>query len=645
MKKRAGSVLIELLLSLALLFLVITPIMTAMTETVDTEETLGGRMDAENTLNVLAEAVWSVRNQGWAHLPAPGTYHAQKIGSDWELASGSAQLGDHRQTVVIDPVFRDNNWRVVDATQSGQTGVIQDPSSKRVMVTVEYGEGLTKEISTEFMLTRYQDNEQRIHTTRADFENGTFTATQVVDDGGGAIILAGGGRGDWCKPAQNIAAEYNLPGNGRSTVVRAIEGRLFTGTDYANQGQFLELAVSQADPPAVTLVDALQGYDTNDIFFDGNYAYAATDDTSRDIIIINLATNQEVGYFNDTDWFGVAQGVYVVGNVGYATIGNKLHTFDLSSKTGSRPQLGSIDLSDLWLLPATGYRLQVVGNYAYIAMDWISLAEMRVIDVSNPRSLKRAGSANVNSARGKDVFVNSTGTRAYLATSQSSSQRELYILNVSNKSSISLVGSYDSNGMDPRGISVVTGNRLLFGGTGGEEYQIINITSESNPVRCGGLQIDTGVYGIAGLLEADGDAWGYVVTKDNNNELKVIEGGPGGVQYAQAGDFISKPIDFGTPAVINYIHFFNENVPNTTITYQVAGADPVNGNCTHSGYSFVGPDGTSNTFFTAEDTVPVNDDAVGYENPARCFKYRAYLSTNDLTATPQFEEVRINYSP
>lgn len=646
MKKIAGSVLIELLLSLALLFLVIAPIMTAMTETVDTEETLGGRMDAENTLNVIAEAVWSVRNQGWDHLPAPGTYHALQVGSNWELASGSAQLGDHRQAVVINPVFRDSNWQVVDASQSGQPGVIQDPSSKRVTVSVEYGDSLNKEISTEFMLTRYQDNEELVQTTVADFQAGTLAGTVVTDSNGGGVILSGGGRGDWCKPNENIVEEYNLPGNGRASVIRAMEGEMFTGTDLSNSGEFLHLSVDQEDPPSLALLDSVIGYDTNDIFLDEHYAYIATDDWTHDIVVIDLDTMEEVAYFDDTWWWGVANGIYVKGNVGYATIGDRLFTIDLTHKEGELDELDSIGLGDWWWLWfSNAYRLQVVGNYAYVAMDGASYMEMRIVEVTNPRDIKLRGGANVNSAAGKDIFVNAAGNRAYLATSQSSSYRELFILDTTNKNSISLKGSYEANGMSPRGISVVTGNRVLLVGLNGEEYQVIDITNENSPTRCGGLQINSGVYGVAGVLEADGDAWGYAVTKDTSNELKVIEGGPGGIQYAESGEFTSGVIDFGTPAVVNYIRFYNQSVPNTTIRYQVAGADPINGNCNHSGYTFVGPSGTSDSFFAAEDTVPVNDDGMSYENPARCFKYRAYLSTEDETATPHFEEVRISYSP
>ncbi len=645
MKQAAGSILIELLLALALLALIITPILSTMGETSRTKVTLEDRIQAENQLNMIAEAVWSVRNSGWEHLPEPGEYHAVQTDDGWELATGSGELNGHQHTVSIAPVFRNPNWEIVDELQAGQPGIMRDPSSKKVLIDVGYGDAFSKEITTEFMVTRYKDNEQLVHTTEADFEGGTFAGTVLVDTNGGEIILSGGGRGDWCKPNENVVTQYNLPGDGRASVIRGIEGNLFTGTDYVNDGDFLELTVNQSDPPAVSLVASLDGYDTNDIFFDGNYAYAATDDLSRDIIIIDLTTHQEVGYFNDSNWYGVAEGVYVVGNVGYATIGNRLHTFDLTSKNGSRPELDSIDLSDIWFLPATGYRFQVVGGYAFVSLDWLAMAEMRIIDVTNPRDLKRRGSANVNASNGKDVFVNSTGTRAYLATSQSSSQRELFILNTSNKTSVSLVGSYEASGMNPRGLSVVTGNRLLLVGTGGEEYQVIDITNESTPVRCGGINLDTGVYGVAGILESDGDAWSYIVTKDNLAELKVIEGGPGGIQYAEEGDFISTAIEFNSPAVVNYIHFLHQQAHNTEIEYQVAGTDPVNNSCEDAVYNFVGPDGTNSTYFSVEDTVPVDDDGAGYENPASCFKYRAFLRTQDETATPQFDEVRINYSP
>lgn len=637
--KKSGSILLELLLAFALLFLIITPIIGSMASSGNSQLNIQQRLEAENELTTAAEAVWSIRESGWKNLPThPGTYHLIKNGELWELASGSAQLENGlTQSIEVEDVYRDNNWLI-----SSSSGVL-DPSTKRISVNIEYGDTFAKSITSSFMLTRYLDNEQLEQTTEADFQDGTFDATVGTDTNGGEVILATGGSGNWCLPNQNIVTQYDLPGNGQASVVRALEGKVFTGTDQGSQGQFIELSVNQNSPPGFTLEGTTTGYDTNDIFIDGQYAYVATNNTSRDLVIIDLTTNQEVGYFNDSFWWGTAQGIYVVGNVGYLTIGPNLHTIDLSSKTGSRPQLGSIDLSGQWWNPATGYRLQVVGNHAYVTLDWGS-AEMRIVDVTNPRSMVRRGAANVNSKRGKDVYVNSTGTRVYLVTTVSSTQNELFVLNTTSKTSISQISSYDSNGMDPRGISVVTGNKLLLVGLGGEEYQVIDIANENTLTKCGGINVDSGIYGVAAVLEADGDAYSYVVTKDMGAEIKVIEGGPGG-QYAQSGEFTSAPIDFQSVSVVNYLQFGNQLIENTSIQYQVAGADPVADSCELAQYVFVGPDGTSSTFFSTEGSAPFSDDAIGYENPARCFKYKAFLSTDDPLSTPQFEDVLINYNP
>jgi hypothetical protein len=411
----------------------------------------------------------------------------------------------------------------------------------------------------------------------------------------------------------------------------------------------VEIGINNDDIPTPTIEAIMSGYETNDVFIDGSYAYVATNDISKDVVIIDLTTNQEVGYFNDTSWFGTAQGVFVAGNVGYVTIGLNLHTFDLSSKSGSRPER---DRVFLW---GTGYRLFVVGNYAYIAVDWGS-SELRLVNVANASDIRLAAKADVNGERGQEVFVNDTGTRAYLATSQSSSKRELFIINTNvptnskNNSSYNLpiLSTYDSEGMSPRGVTAVTGNKVILVGTGAEEYQVIDITNETNPQRCGGINVDTGIYGVASILETDNDAFSYVVTGDTTKEFKIIEGGPGG-SYASEGVFTSQFIDNGQPTAFNRFEATVSRVAENDITMQVAVADPVSGSCVNANYSFIGPDMTSNTFFTESagkiiGTIPFGTFG-NYKNPARGFKYRVFLSTTESTLTPTFYDILLNYSP
>lgn len=588
------------------------------------------------------EALRSVRENGWSSFSANGTYHPVLTNGVWSLASGADTVNGFSRSVVVSDVYRDSSGTIAP------TGTL-DPSTKHVVTTISWTTPRTSQISVSQYFTRYLDNLSYTETTENQFNAGTKDTVAVANNSGGEVVLGAGGNGDWCKPNENIVAQMDLPQNGAVRDVKATEGQAFTGTNSGSGGSFVHVGISNTTPPNLSSLSTLTGYETNDIFIDNGYAYIATGDISKDMVIVDLSTHQEVGYFNDSYPLGSAKGVWVVGNVAYVTIGPNLHTVDVSSKTGSRPELDHECLNNTFLgicFTATGNRLQVVGNYAYVAID-IGSAELRIMNVSNPRNLSRAGSANVNGGAGQEVYVNDTGTRAYLATSHDSTKREMFIINTSNKSSPTLIGSYDSNGMSPKGITVVPGNRAILVGTGGEEYQVIDTTSESNPIRCGGMDVNNGIYGVSSVLEQDGEAYSYIVTGDSTNEFKVILGGPGGSgsNYYPSGVFESATFDAGLSTAFNRVDA-TLTIPNQTdLTYQVSVANAINGSCTGVTYTFVGPDGTTGTSFgSSGGPIPFGTNGT-YSNPGRCFRYRANLSTQDSAFTPILSDVQINYSP
>jgi hypothetical protein len=83
----------------------------------------------------------------------------------------------------------------------------------------------------------------------------------------------------------------------------------------------------------------------------------------------------------------------------------------------------------------------------------------------------------------------------------------------------------------------------------------------------------------------------------------------------------------------------------TEVKFQVAVADAPGGNCAAAAFSFVGPDSDPASFFYAGGPIPLDDDGIGYENPGRCFRYKAYLSTSHTSLTPVLYDVTVNYSP
>ena len=642
-----GQTLVELLIVIALLAILLPAIVMGLIASRDGKPQQEKRVQASQLMKESGEVVRIIREGGWANIETNGTFHPESSGTEWTLASGSETINGITRQIVISDVYRDSVTNAIV-----ETGGVLDPSTKKIELSASWLLPIPSSLDSTFYLTRYLDNATYIQTTggypEADFNTGTHTGTNVVSNEGGEVVLGAGGYGDWCSPNESIVATLNLPGNGVAEAVSAIEGNAFTGTGGNSSGEsFVSIAISNDNPPNLSVAGTIDGYKTNDVFIIGSYALIATDDKQKDVVIIDLANNSEIGYYNGSNGLGNyrAEGVFAVGSTGYVVIGTSLQTFDLSSFSGSRPGL---DSEFLWGL---GQDVYVVGDYAYVAVEYF-FAEMRLVNVANPSNISLAARADVNGERGMEVYINETGTRAYLATDESLSKDELFIINTdfpaSNKNNsnftLPVISSYDANGMDPRGLTGVPGNKIILVGLNGEEYQVIDVSNESLPVRCGGLEIGSGLYGVASVLEADGDVYSYVVSKDNENEFKVIRGGPGG-SYSNEGVYESATFEIGYSTAFNRIIPNYDTPINTSVQFRIAIADPVSGSCSGANYVFTGYDGTDQTYYTGEDNIKFDNDGIEYENPARCFRYRAYLHSDDSSATPIFKDISINYSP
>lgn len=639
-----GNTLIELLLAIALLALLAPTLLSGFITSSQGETLNQRRTQAQGISTELSEVMRVVREQGWAAVATNGTYHPEASPSGtWRLVNGAqTDANGFTRQVVISDVQRDSNGAMVT------TGGTVDPSTKKAVYTVSWTVPSPSQLTSEAYLTRYLDNIVLTNTIEADFNQGVLTGTVVTNQSGGEVTLGAGGQGNWCDPNLTIQA-IDLPKNGVANAISAIPGQVVAGTgENASGVSFAKIAVANVDPPTAAVQGTFDGYKTNAVFAEQQYAYLATDNNLKEVVIIDMnqynpSTGKyaEVGYFNVP---GNSDGLSVVasGNVGFVTAGSTLYSFNLTAKTGSRAQLSSK------ALPATGTKIVVVGSDVYISIAGAT-EEMQVVRFNAAgTTLTKYGYADVNGAAAYDVSVNTTGTRAYLATTYSSNQPEFFIINTSDKSSsnpkFSNVGTYDAGGMDPKGVAVVPGNKAILVGTGGEEYQTINIANESSPVHCGGLQINSGVFDIAAVLEADNDAYSYIVTGDNLLELKIIEGGPGG-QYTNQGTYTSTITDVGYSSVFNYFDWVVQAVTNTTIQYQVALADPVGGNCAGANYVYAGPDKTSSTYFSGPAVIPFDDDGTGYENPAQCFRYQLFLTSSDPFLSPELLQMSVNYNP
>lgn len=656
--KLKGQALLELILVIGISALIMPAIVTALLAAWDGKPQQEKMIGATALLRETESSVRNIRDTNWNSFAVNGTFHPTVSGSGWSFSSGpdTNSAGFTRQVVISD-VYRNNSAIVT-------TGGSLDPSTKRAVVTISWSQPRASSISSTMYLTR-SENFTYEETSQAQFNSGTTTSSTVLATTGSSIAndgqvqlgAGGGSQSDWCAPNLTINP-HDLPKSGVANAITAIEGRVFAGTgDNASGVSFANINISNARPPAASTLGTFDGYKTNAVFGESNYGYLGTDNNGKEVVIINFATSpySEVGYFNISG-SGNGNSVFVLGNIGYVVNGNRLHTFNLSAKTGSRAQLGSL------LLDGTASKIYVVGNYVYVAINGTA-NQLEIVEVSNNgATLTKRSSITLSGQGAQDVYVNPSGTRAYVATGASATQRELFIVNTSTKTSPSVVSSYEANGLSPKGVTVVTNNKAILVGTGGEEYQVINIVNESSPARCGGLNIDSGVNGVSSVLEADGDVYSYIISGDASSELKIIEGGAGAA-YSNMGTYESSTFDPSTIDGGTYTRSFNRLVASviqpsqTTIKLQV-GVAPANASntCTGVSFTFVGPNGNAAIDGTGQpvDYYSPDGDTItsvlplintgGYQNPGRCFRYKIWFSTSDPTQTPIFEDITLNYS-
>lgn len=634
MKGHTGQSLIEILLAAALLIILLPALFSGLLATRDGRAQQQQRVSASLLLKETQEILRVVRERGWSLFANNGTYYPTIDGNTWTLSAGTDNNNGLTRQVIISDVYRDENGLI---SPSGDV----DPSTKQVEITISWNNPFPASVFSRTYLTRYLNNLAFVETTEGDFILGEKTGTVVIDGSGGEIILGAGGNSNWCVPDDTFAVELDLPKNGVAQAISAIENQLIAGTGENASGVSLaKVNISDTNPPTAQIDGEFNGYKTNDVFTQSHYAYLATDNNQTEIIIIDILNTPftEIGSV-DLPGSQNAEAIVTTDQLGLTVQNGKLWSFDVTQKSGARPLLDSDGIT----LAGAGTEIVIVGNFAYVSIN--GNPQLQIIDISDPTNLSVVAWADVNGLGAKDVVVNTDGTRSYIVTSHSDSLNELFIIDTSGKAgSQPVLGSYDSNGMNPNALLSVPGNKIIIGGTGGQEYQVIDITNESNPQSCGGIEIDSGINDLDAILETDGDAYSYVLTGDSNSELKIIEGGPGG-QFATEGTFESSIFDPNYSVVFNRFEVQDTTPIGTELKYQIAITDPVDGSCLGATYTFVGPDKTGATFFTDDSSIPLDNDGSGYENPGQCFKYMAYFSTNNSGSSPSFEEIRVNYSP
>ncbi len=630
-----GFSLAEILLSMALFTMLITSVGVLANDAVRATKNSSERIVASQYLQEMSNALIQNKDNLWGAIISNtgiGPIHLTYNEGKYQFTPGSITKNGVTLSTTITDVYRDTNGNIVTS------GGTLDTHTRSVLLLASWIDflGLPNEISTVTYVSDWATL-RLSQTSVADFETGTNNSTLVRNNAGGEVVLAPVLFADWCKPGLTQTT-HDLPGQGIAKSLYVTQGNIYMGTGSNASGvSFARLSFTPVEPPVVSSLGTFDGYKTNAIFAESNYGYLATQTNSKEVVIVNMATSPytEIGYFNPSV-NSQGRGIYVNGSTGFVATDTRLYSFNLSAKTGARPVISYINLQ------GTVVDMFARGNYAYIALS-NSVTELEIIDLSNPSSMRSIGKIDLNTQSAKTVYVNEAETRAYVGTTVSVTQPELFIVDVTSKTGTKYpFSSYDTKGMAPIDITAPEGaNRVIVVGSGGsEQYQVVSLDNETKPVYCGGLALPQPPNAVFSMIETNGNAYSYIVTSEASTELRIIRGGPGGGNsqgqgYANEGEYISRIFDTNSATTQYYSLDWGGTIPaSATVRIQVRASNTA----TLNGASWIGADGTSNTYFTSQQIMTLPAQL----NNNRYFQYRV-LFTSDTLSTPEFANFELTY--
>lgn len=664
---KKGQSLVELLMVIGLAALLLPPIFTGYMSSREGKAQQKQRLLATSLMKETQEATRNIRERGWSYLAPTGTYHPALSGSTWSLAAGATGVNGFTQQVVVNDVYRNGSGTIILSPTPG----VLDPSTKKITTTISWSTPKVSSINHVTYMTRFRDNLPLTETKNtADIEGflaGTQQSTLVkattgtfTDDG--ELTLGAGGSSDWCTPG-NPTVIKDLSGQGEAKGVIASPGRAFVGTGDNASGQSfynISVAIPGSGAPVVNELGTYDGYKTNDAYgqtIGSNFfAYLATDTNNSEVVILKTNTSIPVKTLSlDLPSNVDANNIFVEGDMLYvSTSDSKLYRYLLSSDRTSATAKGSITLT-VDSSNVLANKIFVVNSYVFIAVN-STTKQLKIIDGTDQLTLKNisGGEIQLSDKAGVGVFARSDSNRAYVVTalSTTSGKGEFFIVDTTDKNSLSIKAQYDTvaNGdMDPKAVTLVTGNKAIIVGYGGDQYIAFKNIDQDKADYCGKITVPgLKINGVSAIIE-NSRTFSYIITEDSAKELQLIEGGPGG-SYATEGTFISQAHQFTFPTAFNrFTAHINQPIVGSSVEIQVS-----NNNCINP-YVFIGPDPLSpltSTFKTSttgvttiDGIVPFDSPVSGYQNPNRCFKYKALLKTTDPNQAPTLYDITFNYSP
>ena len=628
-KKLKGYSLAELVLAIGIFATISSMLVLIVVDSTRTLENTHIRAKATQLTQEVYNAILILKSDAWYNIArhtGDGNKHIVYESGQYQIVDGDSIQDTLTYYFTVGNVFRDINRDIV------LDGGFLDPHSRLISIHISWKDRLGKvhDITPRVYINDWNTN-SIVWTTKEDFDKGAFTDTMSQSLTGGEVRLLSMKYADWCNPSLSLSA-FDLPQQGIAKTISTSGEKIYMGTGENASGISFMDATVVGEPPQVTAGALFDGYKTNDVFGLNGNALLATDSNGEEVVIIdiNKTPYTKIGYF-DSSGPQDATSVFAINDIGFVAHANNLTLFDLSSKVGSRPQLRTISVGTSTSIVTDMY---VDDSYVYLT---VTNNQYEFLIYQYYPTLQLIGQGDIGTPSPTALFISEDKNRAYIGTATNTG-KEFFVLDISAKNiNYPMIVSYELGLLSVKSVIAID-NRAIVGGYGGQEYVVLDITNETVPIQCGGLEINTGINAMA-LARQDPNVYSYILTGDANLELKIIRGGPGGGGpdgngYLEYGEFLSEIYDTSSSASEYYIMSTVTTIPDgTSLEIQIR----VSNDSNMLGSSWIGPDGTANTYFSASDIYDLPPFLIG-----RYFQYKAVFKS-DTVYTPLLEELVINY--
>jgi len=632
-KKYNGFSLVELLVALGIFMVIATTLIVFSIDSAVAIRNSWDRVEGTIFLQKIVNILDIKKADKWSNIgqiEKGQEYCVDLTSPTYEIIPGRCVNGVFEYFFILGDVYRDENRNIVDS------GGTLDLHSRRLDFTITWlGYRNHRFTLTDTKFINDWSSFEWKQTTQDDFNLGSHNLTETVADGDGAVKMERIIYGDWCNPTLTISY-YDMPGQGIPKSIYGIPGDLSMGTGGNASGfAYMNVLVNTDYPPVMTEQETFDGYKTNNVYAEPQFVYLATDTNQKEVVILDRETTPitEIGYF-DIPGNDDGVDVFVSNNVGYVLGNSALYLFDLSSKYGSRPIIGS-SIS----IPTSPIKVIVKDNYAFVLSN-NATNQLHIIDLNSKTIV---GTASIDYRYATDMYINNNSTRAYIVTQNSTSYNEFYIIDISTKTgSRPIINKFELGGMSATGVTIIEENaRAIVVGTGGtEQYQVFIIDNEYAVTKCGGLTVSEGIFDVTSLVDSMGSSYSYIITGHSSRELQIIRGGPGGGDgtgygYSPTAQYTSvifdSQYDMSTMTMLDVIF---QQPAGSNIKFQVRSGNQAD----LSDAVWFGPDGTEATYFSGANTfvLPIINDSTRY------FQYKIFFESN-TAVSPILEEMIIGY--